>query len=139
MSPTVRLPPIRLLITDRDLASREGLASLLRTAQGFEIVGAVAPEAAGVQAAALRADAVLLDVVKPHHNGVKVCQELCALSPRPIVIALTTFADPDEEQDLRHAGAAGYLLKEVHPGKLIHTISLIFARERSTPNRSLNT
>ncbi len=139
MLPTPALPTIRLLITDRQPASREALVGLLRTAQDFEIVGTASPDQAIHQAADLRAEAVLLDVVKPHHNSVKVCQELCALSPQPIVIAMTTFADPDEEQDLRHAGAAGYLLKEVHPEKLVHAIRLILAGDCATPAHSTNT
>ncbi len=127
---------IRLLVTDRDPALREGLAGLLRRVQGLEVVGVVAPEGARSQAAAAQVDAVLLDVTKPHENSVRVCRELSALSPRPTVIALTMFADPAEERALRDAGAAAYLLKEVHLERLIHAIRQVFVRERPAPDRS---
>ena len=73
-----------------------GLAGLLRRAQGFEIVAAVAPEVARREAALMQVDAVLLDVTKPHQSSVQVCRELCALSPRPAVIGTAFPAAPEE-------------------------------------------
>ena len=96
---------MRLLITERQQSSRDALMSLLRTADGFEFIGAVPPEMAIQQAVIQRANVVLLDVLKPHTASAALCQALCALSPRPIVIALTSFAEPEEEQALRAAGA----------------------------------
>ena len=136
MSLTSTLPPIRLLITDREPASREVLLSLFRAAPGFDSIKVVSPEEAIPQAALDRVHVVLLDVVRPHEISVKVCQGLRALSPSPIVIALATFADPKEEEALRDAGAAGYLLKEVHLEKLVDAIHQIVAHERAALDRS---
>lgn len=138
MSLKSNLPPIRLLITDRDPASREALLGLLRAAPGFEFIGIVPPEDALRQAAIRRVNVVLLDIIKPHEASVQTCRSLGALSPAPIVIALTTIADPDEEKALLKAGAVGYLLKEVHLEKLIHAIHQIIARERSILDHSLS-
>jgi DNA-binding NarL/FixJ family response regulator len=129
-------PTIRLLVTARDPALRDGLAALLRRAPGLEIMAVVTPDAARSQAAATRVDAVVLDVAKPHADSVRVCRDLCALVPRPTVIALTTYADPEEERALRDAGAAAYLLKEVHLERLIHAVRQVIARERQSPGRS---
>ncbi len=133
MQPAAITPPMRLLITERQQASRDALMSLLRTANSFEFIEAVPPERAVQQAAIWRANLVLLDVLKPHAASVALCQALCALSPRPIVIALTSFGEPEEEQALRAAGVDGYLLKEVSLKKLIDTVTLIFARKHASP------
>ena len=130
------IPPIRLLITDRQPASQEALIGLFRKLGSFEFVGIVPPEEAIRQAALRRVNVVLLDVLKPHDSSVRLCQGLCALSPRPTVIALTTFANLVEEQALRAAGAADYLLKEVRLEKLVHAIHQIHSREQSTSDRS---
>lgn len=137
MSLTSTLPPIRLLITDRDPASREALLGLLRAAPGFEFIGIAPPEDAIRQAAIRRVNVVLLDIIKPHEASVQACRSLRALSPAPIVIAFTTLADLAEEKALLTAGAAGYLLKEVRLEQLIHAIRQIVARERSILDRSL--
>ena len=134
MLPSAAIPSIRLLIADRQAATRDALMGLLRGKAGVEFIGAVSPEHAVWQAALRQVNLVLLDVIKPHAASARLCQELCTLSPRPAVIALTTFADLDEEQALREAGAAGYLLKKVHPEKLMNAIRLIVARERPAPD-----
>ena len=135
MPPAAPLPPMRLLITDREPASRDALMGLLRNVSGFEFIGAVPPGEAIRQAALRRVNVVLLDVFKPHADSARLCRDLCALPSPPTVIALTTFADPAEELDLRRAGASGYLLKEVNLGRLVRAIRLILGRERSTPDR----
>ena len=131
MQPAAITPPMRLLITERQQSSRDALMSLLRTTDGFEFIGAVPPEMAIQQAVIQRATVVLLDVLKPHTASAALCQALCALSPRPIVIALTSFGEPEEEQALRAAGADSYLLKEVSFKKLIDTVTLIFVRHHA--------
>jgi DNA-binding NarL/FixJ family response regulator len=128
MLPLAALPPLRLLIADREVASGEALAGTLRKVQHFEFVGIVPPERALQQAALRRVNIVLLDVLKPHDASAALCQGLCALAPRPIVIALTTFGDAEEERALRRAGANEYLLKEVASQKLAETIHQIFTR-----------
>ncbi len=95
---------VRLLVVDRQPTLGKALASLLHITQGFEVVGILSPEEAIQQAATLRANVGLLDVVKPYATSERVYQALCALSPCPFVIALTTFADPDEEQAPRRGG-----------------------------------
>ena len=137
MQPAAITPPMRLLITERQQSSSDALMSLLRTTDGFEFIGAVSPEMAIQQAVIQRANVVLLDVLKPHTSSAALCQALCALSPRPIVIALTSFAEPEEEQALRAAGADGYVLKEVSLGKLLDTVTLIFARNHAGSSHGL--
>lgn len=130
MSLTSVLSPIRLLVTDREPSSREALSALLRASPGIDLIGVVPTEEAIRQALIRHVNVVLLDIDKPYEKSVKVCRGLRALSPAPIVIALTTIADPDEEQALIEAGAAGYLLKEVHLEKLTKAIHQIVAGEQ---------
>ena len=138
MLPSATPFSIRLLIVERNPATRDALISLLKPVPGIEFIGAVPPESAVRQAVLRRVNVVLLDVLKPHASSARLCQELCALTPRPAVMAMTTFANLNEERDLRCSGAVGYWLKEVHLEKLVYAIRHIWTQNVSLPAQSTN-
>jgi DNA-binding NarL/FixJ family response regulator len=80
---------VRVLIVD-DHASFRRLASRVLAHAGFEVVGEAGDAASAVrQAAILRPDAVLLDVMLPDRSGVEVAREL-AQAPYPPRVVLTS-------------------------------------------------
>ena len=114
---------VRLLLVDDHAVVRVGLAALLGTVAGFEVVGEAGTAAEAVEAARrCRPDVVLLDVRLPDGSGVEACREIRAALPETQVVMLTTYADEDALIASVMAGAAGYLLKESQPERLIEAV-----------------
>jgi DNA-binding NarL/FixJ family response regulator len=80
---------IQVLIVD-DHASFRGLASRVLARAGFKVVGEAVDGASAIrEAAVLRPDVVLLDVMLPDRSGVEVAREL-GLVPEPPRVVLTS-------------------------------------------------
>lgn len=103
--------PCSVLVVDDDAAFRELAAKALR-GWGFDVVGeAVSVAAAEERAAALRPDAVLLDVSLPDGNGVAFTEHLAALPWRPRVLLISSDPDVTTPTAARRAGAVGFVPK----------------------------
>lgn len=86
---------LRVLIVD-DHPSFRRLASQLVVAAGYAVVGEAADAAAALdEAARLRPDVVLLDVVLPDRSGLAVARELVSSSDRPRVVLISSRSRSD--------------------------------------------
>jgi DNA-binding NarL/FixJ family response regulator len=114
---------IRVLIADDHAVVRAGLAQLLGTFDGVELVGAAAD---GEQAVSLceerRPDVVLMDLEMPVLDGIEATRRVRAASPEIAVVVLTSFSDRERILRALDAGAAGYLLKDAEPNELARAI-----------------
>jgi YesN/AraC family two-component response regulator len=87
--------PIRVAVADDERVVRDGLAMMLRTHDGIEVVGTAAD---GVEAATLLAetaiDVLLLDVRMPSMDGLTLIRRLASGDLRvigsPRIVVLTT-------------------------------------------------
>jgi len=105
---------IRLLIVDDHEMVRAGLRAMLAADPQLEVVADAATGARGVALAHQHhPDVVLLDARLPDMDGAEVCRRICADAPGVAVVMLTTFSDDDLVRRCIHAGARGYLLKDV--------------------------
>lgn len=119
----MKSPSLRLLIVDDSELVRVGLQTLLQAVPGITLCGSAATAAeALVLCQREQPDVVLLDVHLPDGNGVEVCRKLLALGGEVRVLFLTSSADADTVDAAIHAGAHGYLLKEIHTTALIQAI-----------------
>ncbi len=110
-------PPIRILIADDHPVVRQGLRAFLDLQEEMDVVGEAGDgEAALRLIAELDPDVVLLDLEMPGMGGLDVLRELAGAGPP--VIVLTSFRGEDQVLPAVEAGAAGYLLKDVHPFEL---------------------
>ena len=104
---------LRILVADDQRVVREGLATLLGTLPGVEIVGLAAD---GHEAVALvaerRPDVVLMDLRMPGMDGVEATEVIRRDHPDTRVVVLTTFADDASVLTALGAGAVGYLTKD---------------------------
>jgi signal transduction histidine kinase/CheY-like chemotaxis protein len=75
-------------------------------------------------------DAVLLDLMLPHHNGVEVFLEVHKLKPATPVIVLTCLRDEDLAMQAMKLGAQDYLIKGTLDGRLLKR-AIRYAIERS--------
>nr|WP_221441624.1 response regulator transcription factor [Jiangella mangrovi] len=107
---------------------RRGVAALLETESDIEVVGeAGTAEQAMARIPALRPDVAILDVRLPDGDGVTVCREMRSQLPDLQCLMLTSYADDDALFDAVMAGAAGYVLKQVHGTDLIGAVRALAA------------
>ncbi len=114
---------IRVMIVDDHAVVREGLRAFLALQDGLEIVGEAADGAEAVtEAARLRPDVILMDLVMPRLDGVQAMRRLRDELPACRVIVLTSFLDDERLLPAIQAGAAGYLLKNAEPAQLARAV-----------------
>jgi two-component system, NarL family, response regulator DevR len=117
---------IRILLADDHPVVRLGLSTLLRTVPDMAIVGETESAQETVeQAIAHRPDIVIMDVRLRDGSGVEACREIRSASPKTRVLMLTSFSDEEAVIASILAGAAGYLLKETEPQRLIEAIETV--------------
>ncbi|GAA3525437.1 response regulator transcription factor [Nonomuraea rosea] len=117
---------IRVFLLDDHEVVRRGVAALLESEDDIEVVGeAGTAESAVARIPALKPDVAVLDVRLPDGNGVEVCREVRSRLPGLACLMLTSFADDDALFDAVMAGAAGYVLKQIHGSDLVGAVRTV--------------
>ncbi|MBA4608644.1 response regulator transcription factor [Aeromicrobium sp. Marseille-Q0843] len=118
------------MLTDDDPLVRAGLALILGGAKTIEVV---AEAANGREAlAAVReqsVDLVLMDLRMPVMDGIEATRAISAEPRAPKVLVLTTFDADDHIVRALAAGAAGFLLKDTPPPRIVKAIEAVMAGE----------
>lgn len=116
-------PVIRVLVADDQELVRAGFRVILETEGDIEVV-AEAPdgEEAVRQAALVRPDVVLMDVRMPVLDGLAATERILARPDPPTVVVLTTFDRTEYVYRALRAGAAGFLLKDAPPSRLLAAV-----------------
>jgi DNA-binding NarL/FixJ family response regulator len=113
---------MKVLVVDDQELVRAGFSAIL-TRAGVEVVGEAADGVDAVaQAAALRPDVVLMDVRMPRLDGIEATRRILASHPGTQVVVLTTFDLDEYVYRAVHAGACGFLLKDIAPDDLVHAV-----------------
>ena len=122
---------IRVLIADDQELVRDGFRMILDAQDDIEVVGVAADGRAAVtQAARLRPDVVLMDIVMPHGGGIEATRALqAAAEPRPRVLVLTTYGEDEQVYAALTAGASGFLLKDAPRSRLLAAVRTVAAGE----------
>jgi CheY-like chemotaxis protein len=106
---------VSVLVVDDDARFR-GLAARTLTAHGMIVVGQAATVAEAVElVAALRPDAVLVDVGLPDGDGLTLARHLAALPWRPRIVLTSSDRDATTHEDALAAGAVGFVAKDDVP------------------------
>jgi DNA-binding NarL/FixJ family response regulator len=118
----------RVVVVDDHAMFREGLAAILGSLPGVEVVGDAGDglEALDVVAAA-SPDVVVMDLHMPEMNGVEATRRVLADHPDTKVLVLTMLADDESVFAALDAGASGYLLKESGRTDLARAIEAVRA------------
>lgn len=116
--------PVRVLLADDHTMFREGLAQLLSSHHGeVEVVGSVPNGEEAVELAEReKPDVVIMQIETPVERAKEKLSRLLAISPRPQVLIVTMFEDPDYVRELLGAGASAYLLKNARVEELVEVI-----------------
>jgi DNA-binding NarL/FixJ family response regulator len=120
--------PVRVLVADDHPVYRDGLAALLRTVPGIEVVGTAADGEEAVGAAErLQPDVVVMDVQMPRLDGVAATRRVTGTSPSTGVVVLTMSEDDDTVFAALKAGARGYLLKGADADEVVRAVRTVAA------------
>lgn len=122
--------PWRVFLVDDHEVVRRGLRELIEMEDDLEVVGeADTAEIAIGRIPPTRPDVAVLDVRLPDGTGIEVCREVRSRHPEIQCLMLTSFADDEALLGAIVAGAAGYVLKQVHGSDLIASIRRVAAGE----------
>lgn len=140
MTTDVTTGTIRLVLVDDHAILREGLRSVLERQRGLVVVGEASSEAEAVAVVgATTPDVVLLDLklsAGSEYEGLSLCATLSSAHPGIGLLVLTTFLDEDLVVRAVHAGARGYVVKDVDTTELVRAIRAISAGESAFDARS---
>lgn len=121
---------ISVLIVDDHPIVRQGLRTLLELQEDIVVAGEAVNGRAGVeQAARLKPDVVLMDLMMPELDGIEATRQISALGQPPRVIALTSFVEDEKVIPAIQAGAVSFLLKDVSPNDLMEAIRAAYQGE----------
>ena len=106
-------PPIRVLVVDDHDLFRTGLAVLLRSQPGIEVVAQASGGRMAVRLAEeLRPDVVLMDLRMPDLEGPAATRAILERDPSARVVALTVASGDADVTAALEAGACGFLAKD---------------------------
>ena len=122
---------------DDHVLFREGLMAIIRSEPDLEVVG----QAGNVKEAvaligSLMPDVVLMDFGLPDGTGVDATRAVLSEYPECRIVFLTMSEEDDDLFSAVRSGAKGYLLKNMHPSKLVATIKSVYEGE-SALSRSM--
>jgi DNA-binding NarL/FixJ family response regulator len=117
------------LLDDHEIV-RRGVRDLLEAQPDIKVVGeAGTASSALARIPALRPDVAILDVRLPDGDGVTVCRDIRSSMPEVACLMLTSFSDDAALFDAIMAGAAGYVLKQIHESDLVGAVRTLAAGE----------
>ncbi|MFD8689687.1 response regulator [Streptomyces sp. NPDC059651] len=120
---------IRVVVADDQELVRSGFAMILDAQPDIEVVAEVGDGAAAVDAVRrLAPDVALLDIRMPGTDGIEACRAIAAGTGCRTVM-LTTFDSDEYVYEALHAGASGFLLKDVRRDDLVHAVRVVAAGE----------
>ncbi|MEU1895044.1 response regulator transcription factor [Streptomyces pristinaespiralis] len=116
---------IRVLVADDQELVRSGFAMILDAQPDIEVVAEAGDGAQAVEAVRRHSpDVALLDIRMPRMDGIEACREISAVSACRTVM-LTTFDSDEYVYEALHAGASGFLLKDVRRDDLVHGVRVV--------------
>ncbi|MFF0266888.1 response regulator [Kribbella sp. NPDC004536] len=121
---------IRVVLADDHPVVRAGLAALLSSLPGIEVVGVASTGREAVrEVVTTRPDVAVLDLQMPDLDGFAATRELARSAPEVAVLVLTMFEDDDSVFAAMRAGARGYLVKGAEQEEIARAIRAVAAGE----------
>lgn len=126
MNATPSIPdplPIHVMIVEDDPGFREALGQVVQAAPDMRLAGVAGTRAEGLTLLqGPPADVLLVDLGLPDGSGIDVIHAAVAQWPSCSIMVSTNFGDETHVMRSIEAGAAGYLLKDSSPAKIVEEI-----------------
>ena len=104
--------PIKVLLADDHTMFRQGLAGILASYAGMEVVAEVPNDGEALQLARdLSPDVVIMQVQMPFSRAVETLKAMRSFPEAPKVVIVTMFERPEYVRALTGVGASAYVLK----------------------------
>jgi DNA-binding NarL/FixJ family response regulator len=121
-----RSDPITVTIADDEAIVRIGIAAILNAEPDITVIGQAADGESAVEAAiTLRPDVSVLDIRMRGADGIAATARITAEAPATRALILTTFGQDDYVFAALRAGAAGFLLKDAPPARIVDAVRVI--------------
>jgi DNA-binding NarL/FixJ family response regulator len=115
--------PIRVLLADDHTMFRQGLAVVLASYGGMEIIAEVPNDAEALELAReLSPDVVVMQVQLPFSRAIETLEAMRAFPHPPKVIIVTMFESPRYVRGITGVGASAYLLKTASADHLVAAV-----------------
>ena len=116
----------RIVIAEDHNILREGLKSLVRSNDAFEVVAEAGDGIEAIRAVEKhRPDLLLLDLSMPRMSGISVIKDIKARFPETKILALTIHDTEEYILESFHAGLDGYCLKDANSSELLMAINRV--------------
>jgi two-component system NarL family response regulator len=126
--------PIRILIVDDHPVVLAGLASMLGTQAGMEVLGSASSGKEALEMLRTQpADLLLLDLRMPGMSGIDTLHAMKRAKIHSRAIILTSYETDEDIYRAVQAGAQGYLLKDAPQSDMIEAIRAVHAGKRYFP------
>ncbi|MER6017229.1 response regulator transcription factor [Streptomyces anulatus] len=114
---------LNVLVVDDQGIVRAGFAAVIDAEEDMTVVGEAADGVSAVRLAEeLAPDVIIMDVRMPQLDGIAATRIITGRENPPRVLVLTTFDLDAYVFEALRAGASGFLLKDVHPSRLLQGI-----------------
>lgn len=121
---------VRVVLADDHPVVRAGLAALLSSLPGVEVVGVATTGREAIrEVVTTRPDVAVLDLQMPELDGFAATRELARVAPEVAVLVLTMHEDDDSVFAAMRAGARGYLVKGAEQEEIERAIRGVAAGE----------
>ena len=125
---------IRVILADDHALVREGTRRLLEAESDVEVVAEAASGEEAVEAVQrLHPDIAIIDIAMPGIGGIQATREIKTSCPETAILILSAYDDEPYLIALLEAGAAGFLLKNVHGQELLNAIHAVSRGESVLP------
>jgi DNA-binding NarL/FixJ family response regulator len=115
--------PIRVLLADDHTLFRKGLARMLASYGGLEVVGQTSNDQQAVKLVQqMKPDVVVMQAQIPLERARYHLEQMCAVSPPPKIVICTMFEDPSHLRTFLELGVKAYLIKSVSEEELVGAI-----------------
>jgi CheY-like chemotaxis protein len=118
---------IMILVAERDPVTAE-LEHYFLTSEGYDVRIVLDGRKALEEAELLQPDLIIIDVILPNINGLKVCQALKS-NPKTSAIPVLVFSVLDVRERSLRAGADAFLLKPLEQPALIELVKSMLAQK----------
>lgn len=118
---------IKVLIVDDHQLFREGVVTLLSTAENIEVIAQAEDGLDAIEKVKhFDPDVVLLDIAMPRMNGIETSKKLKALMPDIKIIILSMHLEKEFVKGVLEVGADGYLVKNCTYLQLTDAIQSVY-------------